>query len=342
MQDIDFFHNFREDLAKNMKKIAFLTSGGDSPGMNACLRAIVKTAIYYEMEPYGIRDGFKGMIAGEISLLSEEDVLGSLHLGGTVLGTARSEEFKDKVFREKAIAHLQKIGIEGLIVIGGDGSFTGATILSKEMKIPVIGIPGTIDNDIYGTDRTIGYDTALNTVVEAIDKIRDTARSHHRVFFIEVMGRNSGFIALNAAIASGIDLVLIPEQTTDLREVARQLVENLAARKSAIVIVAEGDDGGGADEIIVKMKALLPDVDMRSTVLGHLQRGGSPSAFDRILATKMGIYAVDLLVSGKSGLMVASKGDLLYSIAIEEGIKHKNTPLTLEAAELIKKILSSN
>lgn len=310
--------------------------------MNACLRAIVKTAIYYDIEPYGIRDGFKGMIAGDISLLSEEEVLNALHLGGTILGTARSEEFKEARFREKAIENLKEIGIEGLVVIGGDGTFTGATILSKEMKIPIIGIPGTIDNDIYGTDRSIGYDTALNTVVEAIDKIRDTAQSHHRVFFIEVMGRNSGFIALNAAIASGIDMVLIPEQKTDIKEVTRQLVENLAVRKSVIVIVAEGDDGGGANELIEKMKGILPEVDMRSTVLGHLQRGGAPSAFDRILATKMGVYAVDLLVSGKTGLMVASKGDLLYTIPIEEGIKYKNPPLSLETSELIKKILSSN
>ncbi|MGV3631846.1 MAG: 6-phosphofructokinase [Bacteroidota bacterium] len=325
-----------------MKKIAFLTSGGDSPGMNACLRAIAKTAVYYGIEPYGIRDGYKGMIAGDIFVLGEEEVLHALHLGGTILGTARSEEFKEARFRQKAIGNLKELGIEGLVVIGGDGTFTGATILAKEMQIPVIGIPGTIDNDIYGTDRTIGYDTALNTVVEAIDKIRDTAQSHHRVFFIEVMGRNSGFIALNAAIASGIDLVLIPEQQTDIKEVSRQLVESLAARKSAIVIVAEGDDGGGANELIQKMKEILPDVDMRSTVLGHLQRGGAPSAFDRILATKMGIYAVDLLVSGKTGLMVASKGDILYTIPIEEGIKYKNAPLSLDTSELIKKILSSN
>lgn len=325
-----------------MKKIAFLTSGGDSPGMNACVRAIVKTASYYDIVPYGIRDGYKGMISGEISVITEADVQHIIHLGGTVLGTARSEEFRDSKFRKKAIAHLQENGIDGLIVIGGDGTFTGATILAKEMQIPVIGIPGTIDNDIFGTDRTIGYDTALNTVVEAIDKIRDTARSHHRVFFIEVMGRNSGFIALNAAIASGIDLVLIPEQKTDVEYVSRQLIESLSARKSSIVIVAEGDDGGGAMDLMQKMKEIFPAVDMRCTILGHMQRGGAPSASDRILATKMGIYAMDLLISGKTKLIVGAKGDILHAIPIEEGIRFKNAPLSLEASELIKKILSSN
>ncbi|MFN5416310.1 MAG: 6-phosphofructokinase [Flavobacteriia bacterium] len=325
-----------------MKKIAFLTSGGDSPGMNACTRALVKSCINQNIVPVGIKDGFKGMIENNMQVFTEKDVDHIIHLGGTILGTARCQEFKAKEFRLKAIQNLKSKGIDGLVVVGGDGTFTGANLLSQEMNIPIIGIPGTIDNDIFGTDRCIGYDSALNTVVEAVDKIRDTAESHHRVFFVEVMGKNSGYIALNSALASGLEIVLIPELKSDTHIIVSQIEKQLHISKSCIVIVAEGDDGGNATTLIEKLKPHLHNFDVRSTVLGHLQRGGSPSAFDRILATKMGIYAIDSLLNGETNKMIASKGDLLHLIPIEDGIKYKNTPLLTENMKLIQKILITN
>jgi len=323
-----------------MKKIALITSGGDSPGMNACVRAIVKTAIHYNIVPFGIYDGFQGMIEQRGIELNYQDVDNIIYRGGTILGTARSEEFRTKEGRLKAIEYLKKEAVDGLIVIGGDGSFKGAHVLGKEMNIPFIGIPGTIDNDIFGTDHTIGYDTALNTVIEAVDKIRDTASSHHRVFFVEVMGRNAGFIALNSAIASGAESVLIPEEVTDIEKLADQIKNQNKGRRSTIIIVAEGDDKGGAKEITEQITPLLPNYNVRYSILGHLQRGGSPSAVDRIIATRMGSYAVELLLDKKSNLMVGIFGDKLKTCSIYKSIKEHALP-ELTKLDLLEKLRTS-
>jgi 6-phosphofructokinase 1 len=309
-----------------MKKIALITSGGDSPGMNACIRSIVKTCLYYNIIPFGIHDGFQGMIDKRGVELGYSDVDNIIYRGGTILGTARCEEFRTAEGRQKAINFLKEESVDGLVVIGGDGSFTGAYTLGKEMSIPIIGIPGTIDNDIFGTDHTIGFDTALNTVVDAIDKIRDTASSHHRAFFIEVMGRDAGFIALNAAIASGAESVLIPEELTNIDKLVEEIKTQNKGRRSSIIIVAEGDDGGGAKEILEKVKPFLPNYDLRFSVLGHIQRGGSPSALDRIIATRMGSYSVELLIEGKSNCMIGVYGETLSTCSIESGIKEHAVP----------------
>ena len=320
-----------------MKKIALITSGGDAPGMNACVRAIVKTCLFYKIIPFGIYDGFQGMIEKRGVILGYEDIDNIIHRGGTILGTARSEEFKTDEGRRKAIDYLNEESIDGLIVIGGDGSFTGAYVLGQEMNIPIIGIPGTIDNDIFGTDHTIGYDTALNTVIEAIDKIRDTASSHHRAFFIEVMGRDAGFIALNAAIASGAESVLIPEEVTNIENLVKEIKEHNKGRRSSIIIVAEGEDAGGAKEIVEKITPLLPDFSLRFTILGHIQRGGSPSALDRIIATRMGAHAVELLIEGKSNVMIGVYGEELSTCSIEQGIKEHALP-EKSKIDLVKKL----
>ncbi|TNE54681.1 MAG: 6-phosphofructokinase [Bacteroidetes bacterium] len=325
-----------------MKKIALMTSGGDSPGMNACVRAIVKSCLADGIVPVGVLDGFQGMIEDRMYEMTYSDVNNIVQMGGTILGTARSKQFLEAPYRKQAIGNLRQMGVEGLIVIGGDGSFTGATVLSEEMDIPVIGIPGTIDNDIYGTDHTIGYDTALNTVVEAVDRIRDTANSHHRIFFVEVMGRHAGFIALNAAVASGAESVLIPEADTDIESLARQIKEQNRGKRSSIVLVAEGDDAGGSLEVIRKVSPYLEGYTIRASVLGHIQRGGRPSAFDRILATRMGCYAVELLEKGKRSLMIGSMGDQLQTIPIADGIKYKSSPLDQDKLNLLKKMLTTN
>ena len=309
-----------------MKRVALMTSGGDAPGMNACIRAITKCCLNENLIPVGYFDGYAGMMENRFIELGFADVNNIIQRGGTILGTARSEEFKTVEGRKKAISHLKGNNIDALICIGGDGTFTGASILTEEMKIPVIGIPGTIDNDIAGTDHTIGYDTALNTVIEAVDKIRDTASSHHRIFFIEVMGRNAGFIALNSAIASGAESVLIPEELTDINALAMDLKEQNKGRRGSIVIVAEGDDEGGAMAIMKKVEPLLEGYTLRYSVLGHIQRGGSPSAFDRMLATRMGAYSVQLLLEGKSTLMIGSKGDELVTLPLETAVKVHATP----------------
>lgn len=309
-----------------MKKIALLTSGGDSPGMNAAIRAVVKTCLHHHIVPFGIFDGYQGMIDGRGKELTYEDVDNIIQYGGTMLGSARCEEFKTFEGRKRAISFLNREGVDGLIVIGGDGTYTGATILGREMSIPCIGLPGTIDNDIYGTDNTIGFDTALNTVIDAVDKIRDTASSHHRVFFVEVMGRDAGFIALYSAIASGAESVLIPEEVTDIEKLAIQIKDGNKGRRGTIILVAEGDDAGHALDIMHKVKPLLPTYDLRHSVLGHIQRGGSPSVVDRILATRMGEYAVDLLMAGQSELAVGIKGSELSVCPIEKAIKENSTP----------------
>ena len=304
-----------------MKKIGLMTSGGDAPGMNACIRSITKYCLNEGIEPIGFHDGFQGIIENNYKALTFEDVNNIVQRGGTILGTYRCEKFKSKEGRQKAITNIKSIGLNALICIGGDGTFTGASILSEEMNIPVVGIPGTIDNDIFGTDHTIGYDTALNTVTEAVDKIRDTAGSHNRIFFVEVMGRNAGFIALNSAIASGAESVLIPEEHTDAKLLAKDLKEQNKGRRSSIVIVAEGDDGGGAKKIMGQLKPLMHGYSLRYSILGHIQRGGRPSAFDRILATRMGAFAVELLLNGESNIMIGSNGDRLVHHPITDAMK---------------------
>lgn len=324
-----------------MKNIAVLTSGGDSPGMNACVRAVVKMCLSQGLTPFGIADGYNGMIEGRMVPLGYNDVDNIVHLGGTILGTARSEAFLTVEGRQLAIAQLKKHGIDGLIIIGGDGSFKGADVLSKEMEIAVIGIPGTIDNDIAGTDHTIGYDTALNTVIEAVDKIRDTATSHHRIFFVEVMGRNAGFIALHAAIAAGAEAVLIPEEVTNIEELVSQIKGQNKGRRSSIIIVAEGDDGGGARDIMKKVAPFMDGYDMRYSILGHIQRGGRPSAVDRILATRMGVYAVELLIAGETNLMIGSEGERLITQPIIHGID-KVAALDTNKLALLKHLLTKS
>lgn len=302
-----------------LKRIGVLTSGGDAPGMNACIRAVVKAGIGQGLDVFGIADGYKGLIENRIHQLNYSDVNNIIHLGGTILGTARSDEFRTPEGRARAIENLKQHQIDALILIGGDGTFAGGISLTKECNIPVIGLPGTIDNDIAGTDFTIGYDTCLNTVIDAVDKIRDTATSHHRVFFIEVMGRASGYIALNSAIASGAESVLIPETITDIEHLAAQIKNQNKGVRSSIIIVAEGDEEGGAKEIMNKVKPYLKEYDLRFSVLGHIQRGGNPSAFDRILATKMGVKAVELILKGEKSVMIGQIGRDLTTKSILEG-----------------------
>ena len=309
-----------------MKRIGLITSGGDAPGMNACVRSIVKSCLNKGITPIGYYDGYDGVINDKKIELKFGDVDNIIQQGGTVLGTARSEAFRTKDGRIKAKKNLTDAKIDAFICIGGDGTFRGANLLSEEMNIPVFGIPATIDNDIYGTDHAIGYDTALNTVVEAVDRIRDTAGSHHRVFFIEVMGRAAGFIALNSAIASGADSVLIPEEETNIEDLAKDLKEQNHGKRSSIIIVAEGDDGGGAKEIMDKIAPLMQGYKLRYSVLGHIQRGGRPSAFDRMLATRMGVYAVENIISGNSNVVVGSKGDDLYTVSINNAVTLKSAP----------------
>ena len=284
---------------KTINKIGVFTSGGDAPGMNAAIRAVVRTAINYGAEVYGIMQGYDGMINGNFKKLTSADVSGIIQRGGTILQSARSKDFMTKEGREQAYENIQKEGIEAIVAIGGDGTFTGANIFSKEFNIPIIGIPGTIDNDLFGSDATIGYDTAMNTVVDAIDKLKDTAGSHNRLFFVEVMGRDAGFIALNTGIATGAECILIPETKTYLNDLKITLKENRAKGKtSGIIIVAEGDDEGGAYEIAEKIKEIDNSYSTRVTVLGHIQRGGSPSLADRVLASQLGFYAVEALFLG--------------------------------------------
>ncbi len=309
-----------------MKKIALLTSGGDAPGMNAAIRAIVKTCLHYSIVPVGVRNGFDGLINGDFIEMNYEDVNNIIHLGGTILGSARSDEFRTQQGRSKVVHHFKTAEIDGLIVIGGDGSFKGAHVLSQEMPLKIIGLPGTIDNDLYGTEVSIGYDTALNTVVQAVDKIRDTASSHKRIFFVEVMGRDAGFIALNSAIASGAESVLIPETVTDLDQLISQIKTQNKGKRSSIIIVAEGDDEGGAMDIMRKVKPFFEGYDLRTTILGHIQRGGSPTYADRAFATRAGIHAVEILRMGKTNLMVGIKSDEIIEVPLSDAITKKSIP----------------
>ncbi|SFU17410.1 6-phosphofructokinase [Algoriphagus locisalis] len=283
-----------------MKKIAVFTSGGDSPGMNACVRAVVRTAIFKGLDVYGIYRGYEGMIDGDIKRMQSHSVSNIVQRGGTVLKSARSMEFKTPEGRKQAYENLKAHGIEGLVAIGGDGTFTGAKVFFEEYGIPTIGCPGTIDNDLYGTDYTIGFDTAVNTALEAIDKIRDTAAAHDRIFFIEVMGRDAGFIAIESGIGGGAEFVMVPETKTNLDDVVKSLKNNRKNRFSSIVVVAEGDEAGNAQTVmeIVKGKVNDPTKDFKVTTLGHIQRGGNPTARDRVLASRCGMSAVEGLLAG--------------------------------------------
>jgi 6-phosphofructokinase 1 len=306
-----------------MKKIAVLTSGGDSPGMNACVRAVVRTAIFHKIEVMGIMHGYDGMIKDEFIKMDAKSVANIIHRGGTILKTARSKEFMTLEGRAKAAANLKKYGIEGVVVIGGDGSFKGALQFSKECKIPFVGCPGTIDNDLEGTDFTIGFDTAANTVVEAVDKIRDTAESHDRLFFVEVMGRDAGLIALCAGVGVGAESILMPETKTDIHGLIDRLKHKRKSKTSKIIIVAEGDEAGGAFAIAEQVKAKLPEYDTRVTILGHIQRGGSPSAMDRMISSQMGFSALEALLNGKKNVMIGIVNKNIVFTPFENAVKQK-------------------
>lgn len=308
-----------------MKKIGIYTSGGDAPGMNSALRAAVRTASGLNLEVVGIKRGYNGMINSEFINLDSYSVANIIQKGGTILKTARSEEFRTKQGREKAFNNLQNAGIEGLICIGGNGSYTGAHFFYQEFGIPIIGLPGTIDNDIYGTDYSIGYDTAINTAIEAIDKIRDTAESHDRIFVVEVMGRHSGYIALEVGLASGAEAILVPEIQKDT-ELLHEMLQKRTDRKKifSIIVVAEGDEEGGALEISKIIKEKYPEIDVRPTILGHIQRGGNATARDRILASRLGASAVQLLLEGEGDIALGLINNRVVKTPFEEAISKKN------------------
>lgn len=306
-----------------MNKIGIFTSGGDSPGMNACIRAVVRTAVFHGVEVVGIQRGYNGLVEADFVPLESHSVANIIQRGGTILKSARSTSFLTSEGRKKAFENMKKANIEGIIAIGGDGTFTGASVFNMEYSIPFIGVPGTIDNDLFGTDNTIGYDTALNTVIEAVDKIRDTASSHNRLFFIEVMGKDVGFIGLRSGIATGAEAVLVPETKTYIDQLIAKLEQGRRKSKSSgIVIVAEGDDEGGAYEIAAKVKQKFDFYDTRVVVLGHIQRGGSPSARDRVLASQLGNAAVEKLLKGESNKMVGMVNNKITLTDFDKAIKH--------------------
>lgn len=310
-------------MSKTIKKIGVLTSGGDSPGMNAAIRSVVRTCAFHNIGCVGIYRGYQGMIEGDFKEMGPRSVNNIVNKGGTILKSARSMDFKTPEGREKAHKNLVKAGIEALVVIGGDGSFTGALLFNSEYNFPVMGIPGTIDNDIFGTSHTLGYDTALNTVVDVIDKIRDTASSHNRLFLIEVMGRDAGHIALNAGIGAGAEEILIPEEDLGLERLLDSLRKSKAAGKSSsIVVIAEGDKiGKTVFELKDYVESNFPEYDVRVSVLGHMQRGGAPSCFDRVLASRLGVKAVECLLEGKSNYMVGLLADKIALTPLEQAIK---------------------
>ena len=310
-------------MDKPIQKIAVLTSGGDSPGMNAAIRSVVRTCAYLGKECVGIYRGYQGMIEGDFLPMNARSVNNIINKGGTILKSARCQDFRTPEGRKTAHEQLVKAGIDAFVVIGGDGSFTGATIFNGEYGFPVIGIPGTIDNDIFGTRYTLGFDTALNTVVEAIDKIRDTASSHNRLFFVEVMGRDVGHIALNAGVAAGAEEILIPEENLGLERLVESLKRSKKSGKSSsIVVVAEGDKiGKNVFELKEYVEQHLPIYDVRVSVLGHMQRGGAPTAYDRVLASRMGVRAVEALLEGKTNLMVGIMDNEIVLTPIAEAIK---------------------
>lgn len=311
-------------MTKKIKKVGVLTSGGDAPGMNAAIRAAVRTGNYHGLEMYGIMRGYMGLIEDDIFRMDSRSVANIIQRGGTMLKTARCKEFLEYEGRKKAHDNLKARGIDALIVIGGDGSFRGAVEFSQEFDFPCIGIAGTIDKDIFGTDFTIGFDTAVNTAVEAIDKIRDTMDAHDRIFIIEVMGRDAGYIALHSGIATGAENILIPERKTNMGDIVLSLLEKEGRRKLVnLIVVAEGDDFGGATEVEKILKKELPNAEIRICILGHIQRGGSPTCIDRLIASRMGYHAVECLIEGKFNVFVGILNNKMHYIPLENAIKNK-------------------
>ncbi len=315
-----------------MKRIAVMTSGGDAPGMNAAIRAVVRSGIAHNLEVFGIRQAYSGLISGDFELMTSREVSGILQRGGTILQTARNEEFKTKQGQRKALRRLNEHGIDGVVVIGGDGSLRGALAMHT-LGVPVVGVPASIDNDIYGTDTSIGVDTALNTILDALDRLRDTASSHNRCFLIEVMGRNSGYLALMGGILGGAEIVIVPEHETPMEEVGRELEQAYIRGKAhAIAVMAEGAPYK-VHELAQYLERQEVGFEIRITILGHTQRGGSPTAFDRLLATRMGVEAVDRLVAGETGVMVARNGRRQNTVPLEE-VTSKSRPITEEYIKL--------
>lgn len=329
----------KENTMGEIKKIGVLTSGGDAPGMNAAIRAVVRAAIYYGKEVSGIFKGYEGMIQNDIKKLNARSVANILHRGGTFLKSARSMEFKTPEGMQKAWENLKSHDIDALVVIGGDGTFTGAHAFYEKYNIPIIGIPGTIDNDLSGTDNTIGYDTASNTAMYAIDNIRDTASSHDRLFFIEVMGRDAGFIAVNSGIAGGAAAIMIPEKKMTTEQLIEKLEAGAKSKKlSSLVVVAEGGKSGGAIEVAEKVKQKIDSYDTKVTILGHLQRGGAPSCFDRVLASKLGVAAVEGLLEGQKDVMAGMINNKITYTPLLQAVTEKKE--IGEEALRVAKILS--
>lgn len=316
--------------------IGILTSGGDAPGMNAAIRAVTRAAIYGGLKVKGIYRGYKGLITGEIVEFKTQNVSNIIQAGGTILKTARCKEFQTPEGRKLAYETMQNEGIDALVVIGGDGSLTGARVFATEFNIPIVGLPGTIDNDLYGTDRTIGYDTALNTIMECVDKIRDTATSHERLFFIEVMGRDAGFLALNGAIATGAEAAIIPEISTEVDQLSELISQGFRKSKnSSIVLVAESPVTGGAMGMAERVKNEYPQYDVRVTILGHLQRGGSPTAADRILASRMGAAAIEALLEDQRNVMIGIRNDEIVYVPFSKAIKN-DKPINRELLNTLR------
>lgn len=327
-------------MKQKVTRIGVLSSGGDSPGMNAAIRAVVRSGIYHGLEVYGIMRGYSGMVEDEIVKMESRSVANIIQRGGTILKTARCKEFFEYEGRKKAYDNLKKRGIDGLVILGGDGSFRGAQIFSNEFDIPCIGLPGTIDKDIAGTDFTIGFDTAVNTAVEAIDKIRDTADAHDRLFIIEVMGRDAGYIALHSGIATGAENILIPEKKTDINNILKSLEEKEKRKKLVnLIVVAEGEEFGGAQEVANIIKEKLPKQEVRVCILGHIQRGGSPTCFDRLIASRMGYHAVECLMEGRYNVFVGIVNNKMHYIPLNEAVKKKQR-ISEEWMKIVK-ILSS-
>jgi len=327
-------------MEKKVTKIGVLTSGGDSPGMNAAIRAVVRAGIYQGLEVYGILRGYSGMVENDIFRMESKSVANIIQRGGTILKTSRCKEFFTKEGRQIAYENLKKLGINGLVIIGGDGSFRGAQTFSNEFDIPCIGLPGTIDKDIAGTDFTIGFDTAVNTAVEAIDKIRDTADAHDRLFIIEVMGRDAGYIALHSGIATGAENILIPERKTVINDIIHALEEKERRHKLVnLIVVAEGDEFGGADEVAKIIKSRLPQQEVRVCILGHIQRGGSPTCSDRLIASRMGYHAVECLMEGRHNVFVGIVNNKMNYTPLNEAVKKKQR-ISEEWMKIVK-ILSS-
>jgi 6-phosphofructokinase 1 len=311
-------------MATKVTRIGVLTSGGDSPGMNAAIRAVVRTGIYHGLEVHGVMRGYQGMIEDDIYRMEGRSVANIIQRGGTILKTARCKEFFEHSGRKKAYDNLKKRGINGLVIIGGDGSFRGAVKFSQEFDIPCIGIAGTIDKDIYGSDFTIGFDTAVNTAIGAIDKIRDTMDAHDRIFIIEVMGRDAGYIALHSGIATGAENILIPERKTNIKDIIESLQEKEKRKKLVnLIVVAEGDEFGGANELQKILQENLPKAEIRVAILGHIQRGGSPSAIDRLIASRMGYHAVECLMEGRHNVFVGILNNKMHYIPLEKAVKNK-------------------